>query len=58
MQNSKVHFYIRINLEKSGSARAKKGQIYGTFFGTPGKHLHYMHAVENLNGLFNQLSGR
>jgi hypothetical protein len=31
MQNSNVHFYIRINVEKSGSARAEKGKFLAPF---------------------------
>jgi hypothetical protein len=50
MQKSNVHFDIRINLEKIGFRARQKEQIYGTFFGTPGKQLNDMHA-ENLTGL-------
>jgi hypothetical protein len=35
MPNSNVHFYIRINLENSGSPQKEK-QISRTFFGSPG----------------------
>jgi hypothetical protein len=50
MQNANVNFYIRINLDKSGSARAKKSKIVAPFSARRETQLHYMHA-ENLTGL-------
>jgi hypothetical protein len=58
MQNSNVHFYIRINLEKSGSVRAEKVKFMAPFSARRESNLHYMHAAENLTGLYNQLSVR